>query len=498
MVQHLLAEEGRRAHAHGGHEHFRQRAQEGQHSGAQKQHQSRGLADVLAHTIELFLAGGVLFPEDADVQLGHVGHGEAAADEEEDLHKAIGQGGVAMGLQVMHQLQNGLVQEALGVVAAANGRDAADTQRAQQEGDVQHRLFPAKAADLVEIQLVQVHVHHASGHEQHQLDEGVVHHVHHGAIGGQGAVLAQQHHHGQTHGDEADLAHGGAGQRALQVDGEQRQQRTQEHGDHRQHQQRIAEGSVAGHQVGADDDEAEHAALGEDAGEQGAGRGRGNGVRLGQPDVQREQASLGGKAHQGEPHRQGDVALIGGHGLPDAGEAQRTQLMPEQEQTHQRGEAADHRHRQISGSGAHGTGGLLLSHPGIAGQGHDLKEDEGGVQIIGEEHAQGGAQGHQVEEIVAVAVVVVGEVFVGEQAAHHPHEGCNAGIQAAEAVHLQVQAKAAEALPGKGDFAVPGQDAQGEGGNAGQTNGHVAPGFAFPADEVAHSRHHHGAESQNG
>lgn len=33
------------------------------------------------------------------------------------------------------------------------------------------------------------------------------------------------------------------------------------------------------------------------------GRGRGHRVRLGQPDVQGEQARLGRKAHQGQPYR---------------------------------------------------------------------------------------------------------------------------------------------------------------------------------------------------
>ena len=141
-----------------------------------------------------------------------------------------------MGLQVVDQLQDALMQQAFADIPAADGRDAPDGQRSQQEGDVQHGLLPAKAADVVQVQLVQVHEHHARRHEQYQLDEGVIDHVHDRAIGGQGALLAQKHHHGQAHGDEADLAHGGAGQRALEIHGEQRQQRAQEHGDHRQHQ----------------------------------------------------------------------------------------------------------------------------------------------------------------------------------------------------------------------------------------------------------------------
>ena len=101
---------------------------------------------------------------------------------------------------------------------------------------------------------MQVHVHHARSHEQAQLDQGVVDHVHHAAIGRQGALLSQEYHHAQPHGDEADLAHGGAGQRALEIHAEQRQQRAQEHGDGGEHQQRVAEGRIARHDVRTDDD----------------------------------------------------------------------------------------------------------------------------------------------------------------------------------------------------------------------------------------------------
>ena len=85
--------------------------------------------------------------------------------------------------------------------------------------------------------------------------------------------------------------------------------------------------------------------------------------------------------------------------------------MIQQEQAHERGQAANNGHCQVGSASAERARRFLLRHPYIAGQGHDLKEDQRGVQIVGKEHAKGGAQGHQVEEIVAVPVTVVGEVF---------------------------------------------------------------------------------------
>ena len=153
---------------------------------------------------------------------------------------------------------------------------------------MQHRLATTEAPNIIQVQLMQVHENHTSRHEQAQLNQGVVHHVHNAAVGGQRSFLTQQHHHGKPYGNEADLAHGGAGQRTLQVNGEQRQHSAQEHGDHGEHQQRIAEGRIAGHQPGADHNQAENAGLGQNAGQQGTGRGRSHRVCLGQPDVQRE------------------------------------------------------------------------------------------------------------------------------------------------------------------------------------------------------------------
>ena len=94
----LLSEESRRTLADGGHQLRGQRAQEGQHRRADKQRQGGGQGNVVLHAVKLCLTGGVLFPEQADIQLGHVGHGQSAADEEENLHKAVRACSRTMGL----------------------------------------------------------------------------------------------------------------------------------------------------------------------------------------------------------------------------------------------------------------------------------------------------------------------------------------------------------------------------------------------------------------
>ena len=320
--------------------------------------------------------------------------------------------------------QNALMQQAFAVEAAAEGRDTGDGDRADQEGDVQHCLAPAEAPHLVQVQPVQVHVDDAGAHEQAQLEQRMVHHVLQRPVRGQAALPAQQHRHGKPHGDKADLADGGAGERTLEVHGKEGQQGAQEHGHRGKAEQQAPEGRVPVHQAGADNDQPEHAALGQDAGQQRRRGRRGDRVRLRQPDVQREHARLGREAEKRQPGRGRDDrrAAVNAHSLPQPVKGERSQLVPQQEEAHQRRQAADHRHGEIGAGRAHGAGRLLMRDPGIAGQGHDLKKDQGRIQVIRIENAEGRAQGQQIEEIVAVAVVIVREVFRGEQPRQHPHE----------------------------------------------------------------------------
>ena len=73
-------------------------------------------------------------------------------------------------------------------------QEARDTRQGAgpaQKQDMQQGLAPAEAPDLVQVQGVGVAVHHAGQQKQGQLHQGVVHHIQHRAVGGQGVVLPQ-------------------------------------------------------------------------------------------------------------------------------------------------------------------------------------------------------------------------------------------------------------------------------------------------------------------
>ena len=115
------------------------------------------------------------------------------------------------------------------------------------------------------------------------------------------------------------------------------------------------------------------------------------------------------------------------------------QLLLQKEQSHQRHQSADHRHRQI-GHGRPGSfGGLLLDDPGKGGKGHDLKEDKGGIQIRCQEHPQSRPQGKEIEEVVPAQVVMVPEILRGQKQRHRPHQADDHDVNPPEAVHHQLQ-----------------------------------------------------------
>ena len=229
-------------------------------------------------------------------------------------------------------------------------------------------------------------------------------------------MLAQQAQHGRTHGDKADLGQGGAGQNVLEVGGEHRQHRAQHHGDGAQHKQQHAPAVVARQHLAGQQQYAEDAGLGQYAAQQGGGRGRGHRVGLGKPDMHREQARLGGKAEQ-DAQRGGPqaAALHGGHGVVQLRDHQRAGGVIQQEQAHQRYQTAQHRNGQVGLTGVHGVGGLLLHHPHIGAEGHQLEEQEGGIQVGGQEHARREAQADQEEEIVPFQVMVSMEILRAQQ-----------------------------------------------------------------------------------
>ena len=139
----------------------------------------------MRHAVEFRLTGRVLLPENADVQLRHVRDGQSAADEEEHFNRLVAHPRAACRLHFANQFQQPFVQQTLAVVPAAQRRDARNAQRPQQERNVQQDLPAPEAADTVQVKLMDVHKHHAGRHEQHQLQQRMVHHVRQRAGSGQ-------------------------------------------------------------------------------------------------------------------------------------------------------------------------------------------------------------------------------------------------------------------------------------------------------------------------
>ena len=173
---------------------------------------------------------------------------------------------------------------------AVEQRNAADTERAQRKRDQQQRFFPSVSADLVEVQLSEVHHKHARSHEQSQLDQRMIDHVEDQAAVRQFHALPRQMHgffrkgrfsfahSGEENSrsgadqDKADLGHGRAGQCALQIDAEQGQDSAESHGDRAGQQDHKAKGCIAEKPGHGSHQDAEDPHLGQDAGEQGRRR----------------------------------------------------------------------------------------------------------------------------------------------------------------------------------------------------------------------------------
>ena len=345
---------------------------------------------------------------------------------------------------------------------------------------MQQRLAPSEPPDVVEIEGVGVAVYHTGKEEQRQLDQGVVHHIQHRAIGGQCVLLAQQADHGDTGHDKADLAQGGAGQDILEVIAEHGDHRAQHHGDGAQNQHQYAPAILTGQEGGGNQQHAEDTGLGQHAGEQCAGRSRRHRMGFGQPDMQGEGAGLGGKSKEdaqgGGP--QGAAVLHGGTGLSQLGDHQCTGEMLQDKQAHQRHQTAQHRNGQVGLAGVHGAGRFLLHHPDIGAQAHHLKEQEGGVKLGGQEYACGGAEPQQEEEIVASQIVMPVEILGTEQRGDEPHEAHHRAVDGAEAVHGEVQVQQGD-RPTAAEAAEGGAE-HGAQGNAGGDDGPEALGpFGF-------------------
>ena len=206
-------------------------------------------------------------------------------------------------------------------------------------------------------------------------------------------------------------------QNILEVVGEYGDSRAQHHGHRPQHQQQNTPPVLTGEDVRRDDQGAEDARLGEDAGQQGAGRGRGHRVGLGQPDVQREHARLGRKAEEDAQRRRPQLGAVRHPGAEagQVGDDQGARQPVQQEQAHQGHKAAQHRNGQVGFAGVQSVRRFLLHHPGVGAEAHELEEQEGGIQVRRQEHAHGEAQAQQEEEVVPPQMVVAPEILGRQQ-----------------------------------------------------------------------------------
>ena len=116
---------------------------------------------------------------------------------------------------------------------------------------------------------MEVSEYRAGAEEKHQLEYGVVHHMQQRAPGSQRVLLAQKAEHADARENKPDLGHGGAGQRTLEVNAEQGQHRTEEHGDAAQQENYRAPGRIVPEEIAGNRQDAPDAGFGQGAGEQG-------------------------------------------------------------------------------------------------------------------------------------------------------------------------------------------------------------------------------------
>ena len=370
-----------------------------------------------------------LLPEYRHIDLGEIGHRQSAGQQEQPLHR---RDGGAAGLH--RQLYHSLVDQRFADVAQKAG-DTGQGAGSAQEQPVEQGLAPPEATDAVQIQLVGVVIHHTGKEKEGQLHQRVVQHIQHRTVGGQCVVLPQQGQHGHAHQNEPDLGQGGAGQNVLEVGGERRHHGAQHHGDAAQYQHQNAPAAAARQQVDGDDQNTENTRLSQHTRQQSAGGGRGHRVGLGQPDVQREYARLGGEAEEHAQSRppQGRAVRHGGAGILQLRQHQCPRQMLEQEQAHQRHQTAQNGDGQIGLSGLQRLRRLLLHHPHIGTEAHKLEEQEGGLEIRRQEHAQRKAQANEEEEIVPPQMTMAPEILGRQHGADEPHEAHHQPIEPLEA-----------------------------------------------------------------
>ena len=214
--------------------------------------------------------------------------------------------------------------------------------------------------------------------------------------------------------------------------------------------------------------------------------------------MKREQAGFGRETEEREPDGCGNGRGRGSalQGFPQAIEGQGAGLPVQHEQTHQGGQAADDRDHQVGFRGPHGAGSFLLCHPGIAGEGHDLKEDQRRIQVIRQENTERCTERPEIEEPVPVAHPVVMHIFRGKDIADQPHKGSHRRVQAAESIGPQMQAETAEAVQAEACFTGKKRETAAQRQRTDDRREQVAYAVIFPAGQPDERCKHHRTEAE--
>ena len=160
--------------------------------------------------------------------------------------------------------------------------------------------------------------------------------------------------------------------------------------------------------------------------------------------------------------------------------------MIQKEHAHQRHKSADDADAQKAFRSFDGTVGLFLYHPDVGGEGHHLKEHEGGVQIVRQKHAHGRAEDEEEKQIVAVAVFGVGKIPSRGHCRHKPRGGCQHRHHGTKAVRPKTETQPADIRQNQRQLAGKDQGQRTQKLQRGKPQHQMIPeGFAVPSGQVA-------------
>ncbi len=294
--------------------------------------------------------------------------------------------------------QERLQQQPLGDEAVER-RQPGDRERADQRQPRDPGHPVDQAAQLAEAALLRRVQHRAGGEEEQALEERVVERVvEHGGQRDRGeqrlAVRLEQDGEADAGDDDADVLDRRVGEQPLHVGlhagedhAEQRRREAQHQRDHAPPPELPVQ-QVEGHAQQAVDRGLQHHAA-----HQRRDRRRRRRVRLGQPDVQRQQAGLGAEAEQRQ--EEGDAGpRAGQHHRAHRAEGVVAAAALQHAEAQQDGDGADVRDQQVEEAGAPDLGDAVVGgDQEVRRQRHRLPGHHEHVGVVGDQH-----QRHRGEE----------------------------------------------------------------------------------------------------